>query len=186
MCIRDSRHGGRVQSLVDIASHNASPHQNVSWTVLMNQPCPARKGRVDIREWRQLFPTHRKVRSFQCLYRRRLADHRGNRFSAIPGLLLRKHRLIRERDNHSVAILSRHILRSEDGFNPRMIADERSQVAEVKSRPGMGTANRSQRQCLRWSFIRAKLLGAVNLSLSIQPDQPASNSSCLLYTSRCV
>src|SRR6266849_6028885 len=154
---------GCVQCFIDVAPHHSSPHQNISGAVLMDQPCPRRQRSVNISERRQFFPTHRKVRSLQRLYRCRFTNHRRYRLSAMPSFTLSKHRLIRELADDSVAILSGHIFRSKDGVNPRMISNKRRQIAEVKSRAMIRAANRTYRQCASRSFIRAKNLAAVDL-----------------------
>src|SRR6202162_5505312 len=141
----------------------------------MDQPCPRRQSGVDVAERRQFFPAPRTVSNSQRLYCCRLTNHGGYRFSAMPSLTLSKHRLICELANYSVAIPSRHILRSEDGFNPRMISNKRRQIAEVKARPVIRTANCPHCHGVSWSFIRAKNFAAVDLLLSIQPDQSSSH-----------
>src|ERR1700675_2384190 len=95
----------------------------------------------------------------------------------MPSLALSKYRLIRELADHSVAVLSRYILRSKDRFNPRMISHKRRQIAEVKSRPVIRAANRPHRQRASRSLIRAENFAAIDLLLPIQPDQPLSHRS---------
>ena len=135
--------------LLHIAAHHASAHQKFSSRCAWMRGASAASASSIVFERRQLFPTNGKVREIERLKRLRLAHHRGHRFAAISRFSVRKHWLIRILGNHAVTIDAGDILRGQDQYHARMCADKLIEVAELKSRSVMRTANRthSQRAC---------------------------------------
>jgi len=83
---------------------------------------------------------------------------------------MRKHRLVCVKRDHSIAIFSGHIFRGQHRMDSGMVRDKCIQVAEVKSRAMVGTANSSNGQRADGYLIGAKKLAAFHLAFAVQAD----------------
>jgi hypothetical protein len=168
---------GRRQSLVDITARHPSAREHIAGAiqVWMDLDGAGSESLVNCRQRRQNFPRYRKAAQVDCFDDLRFPDDDRHGFTAKPGLVSGKHGLVGEGGNHAIAIHSRDIVRGEDRGNPRMRFDKRVQVSELKASPVVGVTDRTDGQGVCRSFICTEHLGTVDLSLTIESDEPLSN-----------
>src|SRR5258705_6672882 len=126
---------------------------------------------VDFLESRQFLPDNRKLGGIKHFDGFRFPYDGGHSFAAMTHLPAGEYGLVGEARNYSIAVFSGNVFGSENRGDSGMVANECFQVAEIETRPMIGTADHANGQSANGNFIGAKDLTAFDFAPSVEADE---------------